>query len=150
MKKTYTVRPYRLILNLLFGLLGSVALGFFIGLFLDGIYAYVIGAIMFLLYLWLVFFDNLLTVIIDGDRLIIKKGKDSRSYVISECEFRGGGKKNKRTDSSYVITVILPNGEEDPFDCLLLGKSQFRDILKDLGIVGNDGVPSEMKSTKEE
>ncbi len=149
LKKTYTVKPYRVILNVFFGLLGASVITFFASLFLDGIYPYAIGAVIFLLFLWLVVFDNILTVHIDGDKFIVKKGKKSKTYVISECSFRGVMKNARRSDSSYTLFVITPKGEER-VDCELLGRRQYLDILEELGVMGDKAVPTKVETTREE
>lgn len=89
MEKTYTSKPYRIILNLVYGIFAAGVVGILVGYLSDKVsYATVAAILIFLAYLWLVIIKNLITITISKTYLIVKKGKEERYFELAQCNFR--------------------------------------------------------------
>ena len=63
MQKVYKSRIYRILLNLVFGIAGAGVTYLVAGIWLAPFWCAVVSAGLFILYLWLVILDNLITII---------------------------------------------------------------------------------------
>lgn len=77
--------------------------------------------------------DRKLYVKVTDDTLTVIKGKKVDEYKIEECDFKATSKNNDILN----LIVIDSSGKTKSYDVSLLGYRQFKNLIEDLGIVGN-------------
>ena len=89
MEKTYSSRPYRIFLNLVYGIFAAGVVGILVGYISDKVsYATVAAILAFLAYLWLVIIQNLITITVSKTHLTVKKGSKESFFDLNQCNFR--------------------------------------------------------------
>ena len=147
MEKTYTSKPYRIILNLVYGIFAAGVVGILVGYVSDKVsYATVAAILIFLAYLWLVIIKNLITITISKTHLTVKKGNKESFFELAQCNFRA--KTITRSwDTECKLYVTDSEGKEHFIDCELIGIGQFEELLEDLGMLG-DTAPVQKLDTQ--
>lgn len=142
-EKIYRARMYRIFLNLFWCAIGSCVVGWLSSVWLEPLYSYVIGGILFLCCTLVTFMEARTSIKISQDHLyIIKRGKLKHDFVISDCSFAA---KTKTTtgitaDTECKLVVINANGSKRTIDCDLIGKQRFYELLNDLGFCEGSSV----------
>ena len=135
MEKVYKSRIYRILFNLLCG----AALSFFVfyisQIWLTQLTSIIITALIFLSYIWLVIWGNFITIIVTDKELIVKNGKKEDVYEFSKYHFRART-VSSRGDTECTLYAIDENANETIIDCELIGIGQFRHLLADLKLTG--------------
>lgn len=146
MHKVYKVKFYRIILNIIYGLVAAGFAFIIAGIWLDIFVAVAIGLGIFVLYVWVVILGNMITVTVTDKYLIVKNSKGTKQYDINTSSFYAR-RSVSRGDSTCEIRVEDLNGHSETIDLDLLGSSQFYELVGDLGITG-DKAPVQRVETK--
>ena len=136
MQKVYKSRIYRILLNLVFGIAGA------------GVTCAVVSAGLFILYLWLVILDNLITITVDGQYMTVKKGHKLKRFEIARSSFYAK-MVSSSGDTSCTLQITDENGKVEYVDCELIGVGQFRKLLEDIGVTGGDAPVQKLQTKKE-
>ncbi len=133
MKKEYTVRTYRIILNLVLGLF-LAGLVFFIanGWLLTTVNSIIAAVVIYLIYIWLVILNNIIKITVSGNELIVKQGRKVRTFDIKACSFYAQT-NSSAGETSCELTITEADGNQSFIDCELIGIKQFEQLLDDLG-----------------
>ncbi len=133
MQKEYTVRPYRIILNLVLGLI-LPALVLFIanGWLLSTTNSIIVAVVLYLLYICLVILNNIIKITVSGNELTVKQGRKVRYFEIDKCSFYAQT-NSSGGETSCELTITEANGNQSFIDCELIGIKQFEELLDDLG-----------------
>ncbi len=149
MPKVYKSRIYRVLLNLVFGIAAAGIVYFIAGIWLEPFLCLMIGIGFFILYIWMVILDNLITIAVDERYLTVKKGRKTKQFEIATSSFyaktvTSGG------DTECKLQVTDAGGKTEYIDCELIGVGQFYKLLEDLGIVGDNAPVQKLKARKGE
>ena len=149
MQKVYKSRLYRVLVNLVFGLAGAAVCYIIAGIWLDPFLRAAVGAGVFVLYLWFVILDNLITITVDGQYLTVKKGRKVKSFEIASCSFHAR-MVTSSNDTSCTLQITDAGGKTEYVDCELIGVGQFSRLLEDIGVVGGEAPVQKLQTKKGE
>ena len=135
MEKVYKSRIYRIIFNFLCAAVLSLVIFFIAQIWLSQTISIIIASLIFLLYIWLVIWGNFITIIVTDKELIVKNGKKEDVYEFSKYYFRART-VSSRGDTECTLYAIDENANETIIDCELIGIGQFRHLLADLKLTG--------------
>ena len=135
MEKIYKSRIYRIIFNFLCGAVLSFFIFFIAQIWLSQLISIIIASLIFLLYIWLVIWGNFITIIVNEKELIVKNGKKEDIYEFSKYYFRART-VSSRGDTECTLYAIDENANETIIDCELIGIGQFKCLLADLKLTG--------------
>lgn len=145
-KKTYKPKLYRIILNVIYSILGVIVLFYLLTYFISNINIIVMISLLFLVsYYKVVIYNTYVTICIDDNKLIYKNKNKIKSYDIDKCKF-SAKIVTTNGDSECVLNIIDENGNIDYIDCELIGYSQFNNLLNDLKIIGDEANPIKIKT----
>ena len=147
MEKTYKSSVFRMVLNFFMGIAAAGVVFFIASIWLEQTYAIGIAVFIFLSYLWLVVWSNIITITVTDEYLTVRKGKKTKSFKIRECSFYAKV-TSSNGDTGCSLTVLEANGNEEYIDCELIGYSQFQNLLMDLGITGENAPVNKIKTKK--
>lgn len=149
MKKTYRPKPYRIALNIFYGLCAAFLLGFIANYWLEPLLAVGIGVIAFGLYFYLVIFDCLITVTIANGELTYQKRSKIKKFTIKDCRFHARS-TTSMAETSCRLYVTSADNSVELIDCELIGIKDFQLMLEDLGITGKKAAPIKLKTKRKE
>ena len=135
MEKVYKSRIYRIIFNLLCGAALSFFVFYIAQIWLTQLTSIIITILIFLSYIWLVIWGNFITIIVTNKELIVKNGKKEGRYEFSKYHFRART-VSSRGDTECTLYAIDENANETIIDCELIGIGQFKCLLADLKLTG--------------
>ena len=135
MEKVYKSRIYRIIFNFLCAAVLSLVIFFIAQIWLSQTISIIIASLIFLFYIWLVIWGNFITIIVTDKELIVKNGKKEDVYEFSKYYFRART-VSSRGDTECTLYAIDENANETIIDCELIGIGQFRHLLADLKLTG--------------
>ncbi|UTC78300.1 hypothetical protein E4O04_09910 [Treponema sp. OMZ 799] len=134
MKSVYKARPYRVFLNLLFGLGAAIFVTAIASFFVKSTVAgFLLFIVVFAAYVWFIIINNLITIELDGRTLLIKKGKKTEKYDIDKTSIRAVT-KTSRGETSCKLYLTKEGGTEELVDCELIGITKFMELLEELGL----------------
>lgn len=147
-KKIYKPKAYRIILNVIYGILGMIVLAYLLTYFISNINIIILISILFLIiYFKWVIYNTYIIIYIDNNQLIYKKRKEKKEFDIEKCSFNA--KITSSTgDTECTLNIIDEQGTPHWLDCELIGYSKFMDLLNDLKIVGDNANPIKIKTLK--
>ncbi len=150
MQKEYGVKVYRILLNLFWGLAGA-GLVFFVlnGWLLSTMNSFLVAVAIYLLYIWLVIFNNMMKVIVTGKELIIKKGSKTQTFDIETSGFKAI-ENSSGGETSCELVVTEANGNQSYIDFELIGVKQFESLLDDLGFNGDRDEVQKVETKKKD
>ncbi len=137
MEKVYKTSTVRVIWNAVLGLFSGALAWFIAGFWLDMTQSILVGVGIYILFLILVVFGNMITLIVKDNKLIYKKGRKVREFDIDKSSFHARTTTDGM-DKQYEITVTDENNNRFFIDCELIGGRQFGQLLDDLKITGDD------------
>ena len=135
MEKVYKSRIYRIIFNFLCAAVLSLVIFFIAQIWLSQTISIIIASLIFLFYIWLVIWGNFITIIVTDKELIVKNGKKEDVYEFSKYHFRART-VSSRGDTECTLYAIDENSNETIIYCELIGIGQFRHLLADLKLTG--------------
>ena len=135
MEKVYKSRIYRIIFNFLCAAVLSLVIFFIAQIWLSQTISIIIASLIFLFYIWLVIWGNFITIIVTDKELIVKNGKREDRYEFSKYHFRART-VSSRGDTECTLYAIDENANETIIDCELIGIWQFKCLLADLKLTG--------------
>lgn len=145
-KKIYKPKVYRIILNIIYSILGVGVLFYFLTYFISNLNIIILISLIFLIcYYKVVIYNTYITIIIDNNKLIYKKRNKTKFYDINKCQFNAKV-VTTNGDSECVLNIIDEEGNMDYIDCELIGYSQFNNLLNDLKIIGDEAKPIKIKT----
>ena len=145
-KKTYKPQIYRIILNIIYSILGTILLFYILTYFIDNIYIISLIPFLFLVfYFKLVIYNNFITIYIDDNMFKYKKGNKIKCYDINKCQF-GARIVNSTGDSECELNIVDEDNKTDYIDCELIGYRQFNNLLNDLKVIGKESKPIKIKT----
>lgn len=134
MKSVYKSRPYRVFLNLLFGLGAAIFVTAIASFFVKStITGFLLFIVVFAVYVWFIIINNLITIELDGHTLLVKKGKKTEEYYIDKTAIRAVT-KTSRGETSCKLYLTKEGGTEELIDCELIGITKFMELLAELGV----------------
>ncbi|UTC75895.1 hypothetical protein E4O03_04055 [Treponema sp. OMZ 792] len=134
MKSVYKARPYRVFLNLLFGLGAAIFVTAIASFFVKSTVAgFLLFIVVFAAYVWFIIINNLITIELDGRTLLIKTGKKTEKYDIDKTSIRAVT-KTSRGETSCKLYLTKEGGTEELVDCELIGITKFMELLEELGL----------------
>lgn len=144
--KIYKPRLYKIILNIIYSILGAIVLFYLLTYFIRNINIIILISLIFIVcYCKVVIYNTYITLLIDNNKLIYKKRNKTKLYDISKCEF-SAKIVNTNGDSECVLNIMKEDGNIESIDCELIGYSQFNDLLHDLKITGDEAKPVKIKT----
>lgn len=149
MEKVYKSKLHRILINLVMGILVAGVAWFVATMFLEPPIPFVVGGVVFLMYLWLVILDNIITITVKDGFLTVQKGRKTKQFKIDECSFYAKSVSSSG-DTSCSLTVTEANGDTERIDCELIGYGQFQDLLADLGMIGENAPVQKIQTKKGE
>ena len=147
MEKVYKSRIHRIIFNFLCGAVLSFFIFFIAQIWLSQLISVIIASLIFLLYIWLVIWGNFITIIVTDKELIVKNGKKEDVYEFSKYHFRARTISSSG-DTECTLYAIDENGNRTHIDCELIGIGQFKHLLADLKLTGEQ--VNKIKTIKKE
>ena len=145
-KKTYKPKLYRIILNVVYSILGVIVLFYLLTYFISNINIIVIISLLFLVgYYKIVIYNTYATICIDDNKLIYKNKNKIKSYDIDKCKF-SAKIVTTNGDSECVLNITDENVNIYYIDFELIGFSQFNNLLNDLKIIGDEANPIKIKT----
>ena len=147
MEKVYKSRVYRVIFNFLCGAILSIFVFFIAHIWLSQLTSIIIATIIFFSYIWLVICGNFITIIVNDKELIVKNGKKEDVYEFSKYYFRART-VSSRGDTECTLYAIDENENRTHIDCELIGIGQFKCLLADLKLTGEQ--VNKIKTIKKE
>ena len=145
MEKVYKSRIYRIIFNLLCGAALSFFVFYIAQIWLTQLTSIIITILVFLSYIWLVIWGNFITIIVTDKELIVKNGKKEDVYEFSKYHFRARTISSSG-DTECTLYAIDENENRTHIDCELIGIGQFKHLLADLKLTGEQ--VNKIKTTK--
>ena len=145
MEKVYKSRIYRIIFNLLCGAALSFFVFYIAQIWLTQLTSIIITILIFLSYIWLVIWGNFITIIVTDKELIVKNGKKEDVYEFSKYHFRARTISSSG-DTECTLYAIDENENRTHIDCELIGIGQFKHLLADLKLTGEQ--VNKIKTTK--
>ncbi|MGP1458454.1 MAG: hypothetical protein ACTTKL_04010 [Treponema sp.] len=140
MKNIYKTRVHRVLVNIVFGAGAALLVAFIASIWLKPLALRVlIFAAVYAFYIWTVIIGNMIVIETDGTTLTVSKGKKKDEYPIAATHFRAKTVSSSG-DTECTLYVTRQGGEEETIDCELIGITQFRRLLDDLGFGGEDSV----------
>ncbi len=136
-EKIYKTSIVRVIWNAFLGLFGAGLAWFIAQIWLNSTQSIIIGVVIYLLYLWLVIFNNMITLTIKDNTLFYKKGSKVKQFGIDDHHF-AAYTKTDNVDSEFYISVFDQSNNQTIIDCELIGGKQFEQLLEDLKITGDN------------
>lgn len=147
MEKRYKSRLYRILLLFVYGAFATAFVGTVVYHFFGSTYALGASILFALVYLWLGIYDCYIELIVKDGKLIVKKGRKRKEFVIDECSFKAK-MSTSSGDTSCHLTVIDGQGEKHDIDCELIGIGQFNRLLEDLGIIGEKAKAQKLETKR--
>ena len=144
--KEYNIKWY----TILFNILSTLFLGFFIVILLDIFNVnwniiYIILGIFILLSLYMIYSYIKTKIIVDNNILIyLYKGK-KKEFNINLYAI-----KAVSGDSGQELTLIDKDGKKEELDCDFLSSSQYNDLLNEIGIIGEKQQSIEIEVNRKE
>lgn len=147
-KKIYKPKVYRIVLNIIYGVLAMLVLAYLLTYFINNINIIILISILFLIiYFKWVIYNTYIMIYIDNNHLIYKKKKEKKEFDIEKCSFNA--KITSSTgDNECTLNIIDEQGNSHWLDCELIGYSNFMNLLNDLKIVGDNANPIKIKTLK--
>ena len=147
-KKIYKPKVYRIVLNIIYGVLAMLVLAYLLTYFINNINIIILILILFLIiYFKWVIYNTYIIIYIDNNHLIYKKRKEKKEFDIEKCSFNA--KITSSTgDNECTLNIIDEQGNSHWLDCELIGYSNFMNLLNDLKIVGDNANPIKIKTLK--
>ena len=147
-KKIYKPKVYRIVLNIIYGVLAMLVLAYLLTYFINNINIIILISILFLIiYFKWVIYNTYIMIYIDNNHLIYKKKKEKKEFDIEKCSFNA--KITSSTgDNECTLNIIDEQGNSHWLDCELIGYSNFMNLLNDLKIVGDNANPIKIKILK--
>ena len=144
--KEYNIKWYMI----LFKILSTVFLGFFISVLLDVFNVnwniiYIVLGIFILLSLYVIYSYVKTKIIIDDNMLIyLYKGK-KKEFNINLYAI-----KAISGDSGQELTLIDKDGKKEELDCDFLSSYQYNDLLNEIGVIGEKQQAIEIEVKRKE
>ncbi len=133
--------------NLLYAVFGGAAAVFIAHIWLNFTYSIIIGSALCLILAYFALFGDNLRAVIDGDELIVYRGKKEKyRFTISQCHFHSR-MVTKSGDSDCHLTITSPDGSSQTVDFSMLGASRYYRFLDALGF--NDETQT-LETTKKQ
>lgn len=148
MEKIYKSRIYRIIFNFLCGAVLSFFIFFIVQIWLTQLTSIIIASLIFLFYIWLVIWGNFITIIVNEKELIVKNGKKEDRYEFSKYHFRARTVSSSG-DTECTLYAIDKYENTTHIDCELIGIGQFKCLLADLKLTGDEQV-NKIKTIKKD
>lgn len=145
--KEFKSNPLVILKNVFFAVCGGFVLAIIANFFLSPTISKILGILAFLGGTYVaVALDNI-RIIIDGDNLILYRGKkETHRFIISECSFHSLI-RSSTGDSSCDLTIKTnENDYGTTIDCSMLGSNRYLQLLDALGF--NDQEPVNISTTK--
>lgn len=131
-QRIYKSSATKFIWNIILSIFGIVVAMVVSSFFLDDTKTYIVGAVVGFLFLLMIISDSRLTVSVNDEYVIFKKGKKEKKFEIAKYSF-GYSTRNR---DSYRIIVMDESGEKQEIDCSGLSYGNFEKLAEDLGIIG--------------
>ena len=139
MEKVYKSKIYKIIFNLLCGGALSFFVFYIAQIWLTQLTSIIITIVVFLSYIWLVIWENFITIIVNDKELIVKNGKKEDRYEFSKYSFYAKT-VSSRNNTECTLHAIDENGNETIIDCELIGIGQFTNLINDLKLSIGESV----------
>lgn len=146
MEKVYKIAPYRVVLNIIYGIAAGGAGGVLVGRFTNRVdYAGIAAAVVVLLYWWIVIRDNRLSITVTPTHIIIKKSGKETFFELAKVGFRAYTTTTSG-DTACSLYIDDEEGKSHYIDCELLGEGQFLELIEDLKITGDQAPVSKIQT----
>lgn len=132
-ERIYKSTSFQVVKELVILIAACAFLGFVLHYFVKLYVNAIIVAVVAITSLIFTLSDRKLYVKVTDDTLTVIKGKKVDEYKIEECDFKATSKNNDILN----LIVIDSSGKTKSYDVSLLGYRQFKNLIEDLGIVGN-------------
>ena len=147
--KVYKPLLYRIILNFVSGLVGATLVSVIIvALFFknsSSIWFFVLMAVFYVVYLYLVVFSNMMSIEVTENELILRKRSKEEHFPFSEYSF-SAEIHTSRNSTERTLWANKADGSRESIDCELIGGTQFESLMEDLGITGDSATVTKLET----
>ena len=147
--KVYKPLLYRIILNFVSGLVGAALVSVIIvALFFknsSSIWFFVLMAVFYVVYLYLVIFSNMMSIEVTENELILRKRSKEEHFPFSEYSF-SAEIHTSRNSTERTLWANKADGSRESIDCELIGGTQFESLMEDLGITGDSATVTKLET----
>ena len=148
--KVYKPLLYRIILNFVSGLVGAALVSVIIvALFFknsSSIWFFVLMAVFYVVYLYLVVFSNMMSIEVTENELILRKRNKEEHFPFSEYTFSAEIHTSRNTSTERTLWANRADGSRESIDCELIGGTQFEALMEDLGITGDNASVTKLET----
>ncbi|MDO4799607.1 MAG: hypothetical protein Q4A52_03700 [Bacillota bacterium] len=145
--KTFKTSTFRVLFNLLQGVMTGALVGLVVGYFTDVPIGIAAGIVMFFLFLWLVVLGGRIRITVDGDRMTVKQGRKERVFDLSRCSIVAKT-RHSHGDSECDLQITDDSGHTEDIDCQLLGVWQFEQLLEAIGVTGEHAPVTKLQTKR--
>ena len=151
--KVYKPLLYRIILNVVLGLFGAgVGSAIITAIFFKShsiIWFFVFAIAIYVGYLYLVVFSNMMNIEVTDTELILKKKGKEEKFPFSEYSF-SAEIVTSRNSTERTLWANKADGSRESIDCELIGGTQFESLMEDLGITGDSATVTKLETKTED
>lgn len=148
--KVYKPLLYRIILNVVLGLFGAgVGSAIVTAIFFKNhsiIWFFVFAIAIYVGYLYLVVFSNMMNIEVTENELILRKRKKEERFPFSEYTFSAEIHTSRNTSTERTLWANRADGSRESIDCELIGGTQFEALMEDLGIMGDNASVTKLET----
>ena len=148
--KVYKPLLYRIILNVVLGLFGAgVGSAIITAIFFKNhsiIWFFVFAIAIYVGYLYLVVFSNMMNIEVTENELILRKRNKEEHFPFSEYSFSAEIHTSRNTSTERTLWANRADGSRESIDCELIGGTQFEALMEDLGITGDNASVTKLET----
>ena len=152
--KVYKPLLYRIILNVVLGLFGAgVGSAIITAIFFKNhsiIWFFVFAIAIYVGYLYLVVFSNIMSIEVTENELVLKKKKKEEHFPFSEYSFSAEIRTTRNTSTERTLWANKADGTREAIDCELIGGTQFEALIEDLGMTGDSTTVTKLETKTED
>lgn len=160
--KVYKPLLYRIILNAVLGLFGAgVGSAIITAIFFKNhsiIWFFVFAIAIYVGYLYLVVFSNMMSIEVTENELVLKKKKKEEHFPFSEYSFSAEIRTTRNTSTERTLWANTErtlwankaDGTREAIDCELIGGTQFEALIEDLGMTGDNATVTKLETKTED
>ena len=152
--KVYKPLLYRIILNVVLGLFGAgVGSAIITAIFFKNhsiIWFFVFAIAIYVGYLYLVVFSNMMNIEVTDTELVLKKKGKEEKFPFSEYTFSAEICTTRNTSTERTLWANKADGTREAIDCELIGGTQFEALIEDLGMTGDNATVTKLETKTED
>ena len=147
--RVYKPLLHRILLNIVLGIFGAGVGSLIItAIFFKNssvVWFFVFAVAIYLVYLYLVVFSNMMSIEVTENELILRKRNKEEHFPFTEYSF-SAEIHSSRNSTERTLWANKADGSRESIDCELIGGTQFESLIEDLGMTGDSATVTKLET----